>query len=223
VRQLAKEVADLEAKAKERKEPPDSVYVCCFCEEGDLLSQWRGYAANGGGVAIQVEQKAFSDVAGADNPIGVMCFWKVAYQDDSKQKRVLRVLDYWAKQQAPPGLLADNAAATLRFFVPTFKHPRFAAEREWRLIFTPSATSDIRPRFRVGRGLLVPYLKLSEIAAKVPFAQPLAANSGWFVVKSVCIGPGPYKDINALSAKRLLKSYGFPQADVTVSGIPFRG
>lgn len=143
-------------------------------------------------------------MAGADNPIGVMCFWKVAYQDDSKQKRVLRVLDYWAKQQAPPGLLADNAAATLRFFVPTFKHPRFAAEREWRLIFTPSATSDIRPRFRVGRGLLVPYLKLSEIAAKVPFAQPLAANSGWFVVKSVCIGPGPYKDINALSAKILL-------------------
>lgn len=30
------------------------VHVACFCEESDLLSQWRGYAASGGGYAIGV-------------------------------------------------------------------------------------------------------------------------------------------------------------------------
>lgn len=27
-------------------------FVICFCEEGDKLSQWRGYADNGRGVSI---------------------------------------------------------------------------------------------------------------------------------------------------------------------------
>src|SRR4030095_10743470 len=28
------------------------VYVSCFCKDGDLLSQWRGYGAYGGGYAV---------------------------------------------------------------------------------------------------------------------------------------------------------------------------
>ena len=27
-------------------------YVCCFSEEKDLLSQWRGYGSDGNGIAI---------------------------------------------------------------------------------------------------------------------------------------------------------------------------
>lgn len=28
-------------------------YVCCFCEHGDLLSQWRTYGAAGGGYSME--------------------------------------------------------------------------------------------------------------------------------------------------------------------------
>jgi hypothetical protein len=28
------------------------VYLTCFCESGDLLSQWRAYGANGGGYSL---------------------------------------------------------------------------------------------------------------------------------------------------------------------------
>jgi hypothetical protein len=223
VTQLAKDVAELEVEAKERKDSLEAVYVCCFCESGDLLSQWRGYAANGGGVAIEIDQSAFGNLAGVDNPIGVMRFWKVFYKDDSKRRRVLGVLNFWATQPEPPDVRAELAAATLRFFVPTFKHPRFEAEAEWRLIFTPGSTPEIPPKFRAARGLLVPYLELSEIAGRVPYAAPLIANAGWFAIKSVCIGPGPYKDVNAVSAKRLLNTYGFKQATITRSEIPYRG
>ena len=223
VRRLAKDVADLEAKARERKEPPEAVYVCCFCEDGDLLGQWRGYAANGGGVAIEIDQNAFSSLAGFDNTLGVMRFWKVFYREDLKKKRVSETLNFWSTQPEEPNRRAEYAAATLQFFVPTFKHPRFEAEAEWRLIFTPEPTPDMQPKFRVGRGLLVPYFELRQVATKVPFTQPLIANSGWFVIKSVRIGPGPFKDVNTQSAKRLLEAYGFPQAAVTRSEIPFRG
>jgi hypothetical protein len=102
VRQLAQDVAELEAKAKDRKDPPEAAYVCCFCESGDLLSQWRGYAAHGGGVAIEIDQSAFGNLAGVDNPIGIMRFWKVFYKDDLKQRRVLRLLSFWATQPEPP-------------------------------------------------------------------------------------------------------------------------
>jgi len=122
-----------------------------------------------------------------------MRFWKVFYKDDSKQRRVLRVLSFWATQPEPPSSRAELAAATLRFFVPTFKHPCFEAEAEWRLIIKPGSALEIRPKFRVERGLLVPWLEISEIARKVPYAAPLTANTGWFVIKIVCIGPGPSK------------------------------
>jgi hypothetical protein len=215
VRSLAKDVAaELEADARRAQDSLDTVYVCCFCENGDLLSQWRGYAANAGGVAIEIDPQAFSYLAGADNPIGVMRFWKVFYTDDEKRRRVEEVLDFWALQPDP--MRAESAAATLRFFVPTFKNPRFEAEAEWRLIFTPGPTCQIPPKFRTARGLLVPYFELVELVK-------IFANPEQLGIRSVCVGPGPYKDINARSVRMLLDNYGFTKAPVNRSEIPYRG
>ena len=33
-------------------EKDDDEYIACFCENGDLLSQWRGYGAIGNGYAL---------------------------------------------------------------------------------------------------------------------------------------------------------------------------
>jgi hypothetical protein len=220
--QLAKDIIKLEEKAKDRKDPPQAVYICCFCEKGDLLSQWRGYAANGGGVAIEIDPLAFRPVGGVTNSEGIMRFWKVVYDKDTKSHWVQDVRDFWSGQPDPdpPDSRAEYAAVTLRFLVPTFKHQRFEEEDEWRLIFTPAPSSGIKPSFRVSRGLLAPYLKMKEIAKKV---LPDASDAGWFVIKSVCIGPGPYTAVNVASTKRLLDAHGFSGAKVTPSGVPYRG
>jgi hypothetical protein len=219
--QLAKDIIELEKKAKEPKDLPEAVYICCFCEDGDLLSQWRGYAANGGGVAIEIDPIAFRSVGGVTNPEGIMRFWKVSYGESDKLQWVRRALDFWAGEPDPdpPDSRAEDAAVTLRFLVPIFKHERFKDENECRLIFTPAPTFK-KPSFRVSRGLLAPYLKMSDIAGEVP---PATSNLGWFVIKSVRIGPGPYAAVNAASSKRLLASYGFPGAEIKRSVIPFRG
>ena len=109
---------------------------------------------------------------------------------------------------------AESAAATLGFFVPTFKNPRFEAEAEWRLIFTPGPTCQIPPKFRTARGLLVPYFELVELVK-------IFANPEQLGIRSVCVGPGPYKDINARSARMLLDNYGFTKAPVNRSEIPY--
>jgi hypothetical protein len=221
VRSLAIDVAKLEADQNGQEIPTHGIYVCCFCENGDLLSQWRGYAANGGGVAIEIDSEAFSCVAGVDNPTGVMSFWKVSYDDNHKRRRVQQVLEFWADQPGPPDLRAESAAATLQFFVPTFKNPSFEAEAEWRLIFSPGPQCPVLPKFRTARGLFMPYLEFSAVTNTFP--NPKQAAAGWLVIKSVCIGPGPYKDVNALSADRLLRSYGITGAKVNRSKIPYRG
>jgi hypothetical protein len=221
MRALAIDVDKLEGNQEGRENPTRGVYVCCFCEDGDLLGQWRGYAANGGGVAIGIDSEAFSCVAGVHNSIGVASFWKVSYDDDDKRKRVEDVLEFWAGQPDPPAVRAESAAATLRFYVPTFKHPSFKEEQEWRLIFWPGPTCKVRPKFRTARGLFMPYLAFGELTNT--FDNPKQENAGWLAIKSVRIGPGPYKDVNALSAERLLKSYEFTGADVNRSTIPYRG
>src|SRR5208283_106971 len=37
------------------------MYVSCFCAEGDLLSQWRGYGAQGGGFALGFDRLRLRD------------------------------------------------------------------------------------------------------------------------------------------------------------------
>jgi hypothetical protein len=199
VRTLANDVAaDFEAAAKAADKAPDPVYVCCFCEKQDLLSQWRGYAANGGGVAIEIEPQAFGYMAGADCPIGVMRFWRVFYKAGRKRDKVRQVLDFSGVQPDPPELRAQSAAATLRFFLPT-----------------PGPTCQVPPKFRTARGLLVPYFELTELIKS--FASPERLG-----IERVCIGPGPYEDVNARSARLLLDSHGFPGAEVIRSAIPYR-
>lgn len=43
----------------------ESVYVACFCGNGDLLSQWRGYGT-GGGYALGFKRAALAQLASAD-------------------------------------------------------------------------------------------------------------------------------------------------------------
>jgi hypothetical protein len=237
VRLLAKDLGtEMEAEAKRRdnvdakrkEKAPDAVYVCCFCatkETGDLLSQWRGYAANGGGVAIEIDPQNFRRLAGVDCPIGLMRFWRVYYQNDEKRLKVEDVLNYWAAQPAPPDVRAQSAAATLQFFAPTFKNPMFAEEREWRLIFTPKPNGKVPPKFRPARGLIVPYFELAELVKSYPLGPqtPGVEKPPIIGIKSVRVGPGPYQKVNARSARILLDSYGFNDAEVLLSDIPFRG
>lgn len=63
------------------------IYIACFCEKGDLLSQWRAYGGRGGGYAIGLGGiKLDVDLAGSKYEIH-----QVNY-DEAKQKVLIRFL-----------------------------------------------------------------------------------------------------------------------------------
>lgn len=144
---------------------PEGVYICCFCEEENLLSQWRAYGASGSGVSLQFAPKQFADISGPDNINGLLRFWKVFYRADTQRDIIQKALLFYAPQgaQLDPAERARKAADAIRFFIPTFKNQDFEEEKEWRLIFTPSPQATIPPRFRVGRNMLVPYYSLRDL------------------------------------------------------------
>ena len=45
---------------RQREQP---IYICCFCEHENLLSQWRGYTDNGGGVSLEFDRRASGSTA----------------------------------------------------------------------------------------------------------------------------------------------------------------
>jgi hypothetical protein len=199
----------------------DPVYICCFCETDNLLSQWRAYAANATGVSMAFEPAGFSYITGPDCPpnLGLMRFWKVFYLPETQRKIIRSAIDYYPSFE--PGAAAGDwarwTAEAIRFFIPTFKNQDFAEEKEWRLIFTPSPVSPAKPSYRVARGMLIPYYRLSELA------RQLGHTDQKLPLTSVRIGPGPNRRLNATSARMLLDRYGYDAVGIDSSETPYRG
>jgi hypothetical protein len=106
------------------------VYAACFCEEGDLLSQWRSYARQGTGYAIEFSWPKLRDRF-LLNRLG-----KVEYDEDTQKNVLNQILDSLAcdvssverdqdrKLASIAGGLA-NALLTVRAFLksPTLRVP----------------------------------------------------------------------------------------------------
>jgi hypothetical protein len=128
----------------------------CLSEEGDLLSQWRGYADDGRGVAIGFESSFFSDLTETtpDRAKGFdLLFVQVCY-DPNEQRKITR--PYFEKfcqmtndgALTSPSLLSDETEeehkkkagflqVAMISFIPhlyALKNPAFREEKEWRLI-----------------------------------------------------------------------------------------
>lgn len=198
----------------------EGVFVCCFCEKDNLLSQWRSYGANGTGVSVQVDPNGFSHLTGPDCPSGLLRFWRVFYAAEKQDDIVQKAIDYFAptSQYQPAGQSPDEcarrAAEAIRFFIPTFKNSDFSEEKEWRLIFTPSSATTVNLRFRVSRNMLVPYYSLKELAGT--HGVPLLP------IMSLRIGPSVHKQLNVESAGLLLAQSGYTNVPVLASDTPYR-
>lgn len=117
-----------------------SWFVTCFSLDGDLLSQWRGYAEDGQGVAIGFNSEVFL------NQSEKLKYVQVNYNINEIKELLV--------EKAKSRLLAINSCAPnvtlaecenivdslsdylLRYAV-CYKHPSFQEERETRLIYYP--------------------------------------------------------------------------------------
>lgn len=194
-------------------------FVASFSERRDDLSQWRGYAADGG-YCIAFHRETLGQFLSPvpEGPVlgvpasTIPALNKVAYGDDSVPSLER------AAQQARAALSAhgvpaqDNGVATYHLLrqlvVPSLvlaKHPAFEAENEWRI-----SVLDAGPvKFRETKYGPAPY-------AEIEF-DPRA-------IVEVLVGPGPGADRRERAAATLLRhTAGCESALVTQTTAPYLG
>lgn len=116
----------------------DAFYGFCLSEEKDLLSQWRGYADDGQGVAIGFSKEFFLAVCDSlpENPL--IRFKPVKYAPEE-------LLQFLADEMAsftlliakPKDVALPDEYSKLRLSDESifFKNHSFKEEKEWRLVF----------------------------------------------------------------------------------------
>jgi hypothetical protein len=204
------------------KQPPQGVYICCFCGEDNLLSQWRSYGENGTGVSIGFNPGGFTRFTGPDlspEQFGLMRLWKVYYDDVTKKNIIQQALELMPDlhYNESEDFIARRAADAIHFFLPTFKDIDFQEENERRLIFTPSINCRINPKFRCRKQMLVPFYSLNSLIqndSNIIERLPLI---------SITCGPSVTKEINKESIEMMLSKNGYESAMVKVSDTPYRG
>jgi hypothetical protein len=195
-----------------------AAYVCCFCGNGDLLSQWRGYSS-GGGVAIGFNREALLKVERSEGSTQLV---KVQYGTSEIDEMLDRVLsdfggearednenddDYDADKPFAHAS-ADGYFAAQRRLLPALagiKDEAFSEEREWRLIAIANTKGE---NFRVSKNGLVPYVSLKFPA---------------MAISEVVVGPGGNLDLRIRAVERLLEGSSAFAVKVRPSAAPFRG
>jgi hypothetical protein len=129
-------------------------FVVSFCEDRDLLSQWRGYGGTpGAGYSIGFSTSALqAAAAGSGNKLPEPCALRKAKYCLDQKKEMVRtriavlneILDPVtgdlepARDEDSLNLLRHQIAASFHPTLALMKHGAFEGEREWRLVQTLS-------------------------------------------------------------------------------------
>lgn len=198
-------------------------YVSCFCNNGDLLSQWRAYGAGGGGYALGFNANAIGNK-------GHLLVRKVIYEKEDQLSLVkfivdgtLQLLDEISQDKSKEELDKDHSLPAisaflsdhLREFLYTFKHKAFSEEDEWRVIFDFDRYKHMdRLKYRQSRGFPVPYVELplyipSKVVPKLPLVE-------------IIHGPTLHPDLTKKSLHLLLQRCNYEFVEVRGSNAPLR-
>jgi hypothetical protein len=197
-----------------------SLYALCFCEDGDLLSQWRAYASRGAGYALQFRLDQLAELRAEGGTITS----KVLYTPHQQQEVVNCILDKTigtmaeisptfdpSKLERPETLhtwikKGTTCTVALAIIQPFIKNPAFFQEQEWRTVVAQPANGEA---FRPVNGTLVPYRKL------------LLGEAGKLPITAIRIGPNhPHPQQAKASLDTFLRSKGLDRIQVDISPIP---
>lgn len=196
-----------------------NMFVCSFSENGDVLSQWRGYCPNGG-YSIGFDFRYLERAIRAHKftvKIGKCIYNKSEHEQiiseilaktiDSYKKYVNRLRK--DKSQINADFYFKDFIAPLLRIAPFIKNISFREEQEWRMI--ASVTDNDKVEFREGVNWIIPYYRLE-----------LPVNDDILDINQIIIGPAVQAEIAILSLKSLLKKDKVRYKNIIKSKIPFR-
>ena len=214
--------------------PDTGIYSASFCENGNLLSQWRAYRDTSGGYALVFD--FFHFLRTSSTPCALV---KVIYDPELQYKILKGMLEsflsaipkftdsYGAKYTEHILLnICHQCSTTATNLFACLKHPEFHEEKEWRLIASAPATHkkyapNYSLKFRTYNGNLIPYIIL-DLKEYIDRSNDDELNYP-FLFTNLVVGPTISHEFNSRSASILLQQLG-PRVDarVSASGIPLR-
>jgi hypothetical protein len=213
----------------------NDLFSASFSTEGDDLSQWRAYGnqagpsfavgfepqaleSHGRGYGFQLHQVRYDrSLAVAD--VEPELDREIDELNEAVRSRGLTI--------SPARFARNHAASLMAIFLklaPRYKHPKFAAEKEWRLIkWSPILTMEPRipRRFRLSGSLVVPYLALP---LHTPLSEAQVYRTGEHAVSPVSairIGPSVHREELLYAIGDMAARSGL-NVSVDCSEVPFR-
>jgi hypothetical protein len=175
----------------------DDVFVTSFCEEPDLLSQWRGYAT--GGFAIGFAADGLAALGDGD---GAPRLVQVDYGADSGRRRLRGLFEQLADGDQYSGEDRERLARTVLLpEMARVKEPSFSEEREWRLLIVEGRPERIL--FRVAAIGVAPYVEIA-----LPEPSP---------VREIVIGPAADQQLHRRGVEQLLARRGYHGVEIRES------
>lgn len=167
-------------------------YAVSFCENGDLLSQWRSYASDGQGYALGFNTKSL--LANISNTYkDRLVLRKMIYSPQKQVQLVTELVNYGKrlyyeiKSTATPQNQHDwetqlilDLRTGFYWLASNFKDAGFKEEKEWRLVvweLSPLQSEQNRlvftPRARIRGNSFNPYIPVSFTKTEVSEPFPL--------------------------------------------------
>ncbi len=218
-RDAASEESKLLREAAARLEGYRDTNICLasFCEEDDLLSQWRSYGNDGRGIALGFSTKNLQTLAERHKLSLYRCVYDPKEQERIAADLVATLLKSFRAARPRTArkrdaLLAQFHAAFLHV-APVIKDHRFGEEREWRLVSKSLAFDD---------RAMIAVLKGNQASVKYVVQLTNGARNHSDVISRVTIGPtlDPHNVSDAIEL--LAARQGFDVREIAISGIPFR-
>ncbi|EJZ22135.1 DUF2971 domain-containing protein [Rhizobium sp. Pop5] len=212
----------------------------CMSEDGDTLSQWRGYADDGRGMSIGFCHEFLTAITKSNDFIRLQ---KVVYNLDDQKRRVREIFPK-VKQLISEGAVSipspgsylapksdDQLQAEMKQYRSknselfgtltdlqsiwfSFKNPAFREENEWRLAMNVLKPLNIlasdETDYRTADGRLVPYQRIA-------FPAPESAAK---VIEQVILGPKSTTPIGVVES--FLRRNGFDNVALSVSTASYR-
>ncbi len=180
-------------------------YVACFSENKDQLSQWRGYADNGAGIAVGFSRESFADLKEAAP--SHISFRKVIYDEKEQEKFIERIAreSIKAMETKPVAQVAAELNQNYRLQFPVLKNASFEEEAEWRIIFNDSFSKRKR---HVGKNILFSGIRYTVREKRlVSYIEMDFSKLKHNAIKEIWIGPKAEVEIQDIM--HLLDVYGY--------------
>lgn len=213
------------------------IFSLCFCESGDILTQWNFYGSEGVSIGFLYDPRSFNRIELVDEGWYDECNGKfnsshranslflvphrVIYDDSLKTAIFNEIIDFgldFIKRFGPSDIemCIEGISDALFYFFALMKSPHFSHEKELRFI---DFTNENRNRicFRKRNGILLPYLKMKMLDPNHQLHEILP-------VRDIIISPGPQKEYIAQNIKYFLEcnNYEYLVDKVRTSNIPYR-